>query len=103
MNHYRGGQGILYIYIYILYVHKLKALILSIVFNYQHFLMKIDCTKCFFILCLCMLLPEQMNFMDGTPVTAVALHPPVFKRKRNLRYCCSYCLLPIMNAQIKHL
>lgn len=70
-----GGQGIFYIniYTYCMYTIKLKALILSIVFNYQRFLMKIDCTKCFVFLllffCLCMLLPEQMNFMDGTQST----------------------------------
>lgn len=35
-----------------MYTIKLKALILSIVFNYQCFLMKIDCTKCLFFILL---------------------------------------------------
>lgn len=39
-----------------MYTIKLKALILSIVFNYQHFLMKIDCTKCFGFFFIIMLL-----------------------------------------------
>lgn len=49
-----GGQGIFYIniYTYCMYTIKLKALILSIVFNYQCFLMKIDCTKCLFFILL---------------------------------------------------
>lgn len=94
-----------------MYTIKLKALILSIVFNYQRFLMKIDCTKCFVFLllffCLCMLLPEQMNFMDGTQSTHSSCSSSSGvkkkKNKENQRHCCSHCLLPIMNAQIKHL
>lgn len=63
----QGRAGYI-IYTYCMYTIKLKALILSIVFNYLHFLMmKIDCTKLvvffffFIILCLCMLSPEQMK------------------------------------------
>lgn len=98
----QGRAGYI-IYTYCMYTIKLKALILSIVFNYLRFLMmKIDCTKLFFfILCLCMS-PEQMKTLwmvhqHSRSHTTVAVHPGVKKK----RHFCS--LLPIMNAQIKHL
>lgn len=69
-----------------MYTIKLKALILSIVFNYLHFLMmKIDCTKFFFFFFFYSLLVHVVartdeNFMDGTPIQVTQLltvHPGV--------------------------
>lgn len=57
----QGRAGYI-IYTYCMYTMKLKALILSIVFNYLRFLMmKIDCIKFFFIFaCACCCQNKQM-------------------------------------------
>lgn len=76
------GEGRYIIYTYCMYTIKLRALILSIVFNYLRFLMKIDCTKFFCILRLCML-PEQMKkVMDGTPILMSQLLTLVYKKRK---------------------
>lgn len=88
------GEGRVY-YIYILYVHKLKALILSIVFNYLRFLMmKIDCTKFFFFFlflacaCCCQNRQELYGWYTNSQVTTVALHPGVKNRKGIFAVVC---------------
>lgn len=51
-------------------------------------MMKIDCTKFFFILCLCMLLPEQTKTLwmvhQYSSHTTVAVHPGVKKDKKGI-------------------
>lgn len=67
----QGRAGYI-IYTYCMYTIKLKALILSIVFNYLRFLMmEIDCTKFFFFyysLLVHVVARTDENFMDGTPI-----------------------------------
>lgn len=56
-------------------------------------MMKIDCIKFFFYLCLCMLLPEQTNVKDGTPtLNHNCCCSPWCKKEKDF---CSH-LLPIM-------
>lgn len=90
-------------YIYILYVHKLKALILSIVFNYLRFLMmKIDCTKFFFFIILLVHVVARTDlWMVHTLLQSQLLLFILVYKKKGFFFLQS--LLPIMNAQIKHL
>lgn len=103
MNHYRGGQGILYIYTYCMYTIKLKALILSIVFNYLRFLMmKIDCTVFVFLFFACACCCQNWRKLYGWYTPTLMSHSCSARCKKKKRHFCSH-LLPIMNAQIKHL
>ena len=92
----QGRAGYI-IYTYCMYTIKLKALILSIVFNYLRFLMmKIDCTV-FFLLFFYSLLVHVVartgeNFMDGTHQHSchTAVQPGVKKREKGISavVCC---------------
>lgn len=70
--------------------------------------MKIDCTKClvlFFILLLVHVVARTDELYGWYTKYSQQL---LFilrckKNKENQRHCCNHCLLPIMNAQIKHL
>lgn len=92
----QGRAGYI-IYSYCMYTIKLKALILSIVFNYLRFLMmKIDCTEFvfFFILCLCML-PGQAKTLwmvhQYLCHTTVAVQPGVKKKKKRKSISAAVC------------
>lgn len=98
----QGRAGYI-IYTYCMYTVKLKALILSIVFNYLRFLMmKIDCTVLFlYTLLVHVVARTGENFLDGT--TLMSHNCCCSARCKKNKWHFFIRLLPIMNAQIKHL
>lgn len=84
----QGRAGYI-IYSYCMYTIKLKALILSIVFNYLLFLMmKIDCTEFFFLFFACACCCQDRQKLSGWYTnthschTTVAVHPGVKRKKK---------------------